>query len=628
MRAALTLTILGLLGAALLAEPIPYLFTVDSGTVELQLQIDDDPNVLTTSSTVNGSFTVTVDQANGEIAEADTFSLGAGDITNDEELSVMLAGVATATIQAGEARFLDFDFGNNDTAALDANLAGTITTESYVDAVIVVTGILDTTFSTAVWSDPFPWQLGVSGPAYHEVTAAPDDPNAGSVEIETVSTPSVSATLSGTHHLEVDIDDEITATLIGDIAVDIAGTAAAPPNGAAYPEGSRVRLTASAEPGHVFAEWTGDVSPAQSGDNPLTITVTRDAVLTATFTEQFSVVARAEPNRIVAGQPVTLTAEAGGGDAPYTYAWDTGQIGAAVVVEPTQSTDYVVTATDASGSRTTADVSVEVVPPVSVEVVAEPNTVAAGANARLTAKVTGGVAPYLYAWSTGDASDEIVVAPQETRAYTVTVVDDLGQSAQAEVTVAVAPALSVALFAEPGAVFVGDEVTVSAVTAGGVPPFEYAWSKVAEGDSLRLRVDRPQPIRVTVTDATGQSAKDQIALTPLCALEVSVVGPGTVVQTPVDQQVFEYGELVVLSARASDECSRFLGWEGSHDAVMPDLQILMDQDKELTAVFDGGTMTPSSCAGPGVCAIGLLGLMLGALTRRGRGPVTPADRRR
>ncbi|MCI0474007.1 MAG: T9SS type A sorting domain-containing protein [Ignavibacteria bacterium] len=58
-------------------------------------------------------------------------------------------------------------------------------------------------------------------------------------------------------------------------------------------------------------------------------------------------------------------------------------------------------------------------------------------TSELTATATGGFPPYLYVWSTGDSSQSIIVNPQITTKYIVTVKDSLNNIARDTVNVKV-----------------------------------------------------------------------------------------------------------------------------------------------------------------------------------------------
>jgi uncharacterized repeat protein (TIGR02543 family) len=60
------------------------------------------------------------------------------------------------------------------------------------------------------------------------------------------------------------------------------GTISRSPDAGIYPQGTNVTLTASAAPGYTFAGWSGDVSGSQ---NPLSITIDGNKNITASFTQ-------------------------------------------------------------------------------------------------------------------------------------------------------------------------------------------------------------------------------------------------------------------------------------------------------------------------------------------------------
>lgn len=61
------------------------------------------------------------------------------------------------------------------------------------------------------------------------------------------------------------------------------GSVGTEPASAYYPIQSSLTVTAAPDPGYVFAGWSGDVSGAQTNDNPLTLTLNRTRSITANF---------------------------------------------------------------------------------------------------------------------------------------------------------------------------------------------------------------------------------------------------------------------------------------------------------------------------------------------------------
>ena len=122
-------------------------------------------------------------------------------------------------------------------------------------------------------------------------------------------------------------------------------------------------------------------------------------------------IANAGPDQnICEGEIVTLSGSGGG-----TYEWSTGESSASIDVNPSLTTAYILTVTDAFGCTATDVVSVivQAVPAAN----AGPNQfILAGGTAVLTA--TGGSA---YSWSTGETTSQVMVMPAVTTTYTVPV---------------------------------------------------------------------------------------------------------------------------------------------------------------------------------------------------------------
>lgn len=133
------------------------------------------------------------------------------------------------------------------------------------------------------------------------------------------------------------------------------------------------------------------------------------------------------PTTICMGQSATLTATAiGGNPGGYTYNWTAPAFaGNPLVVSPTATTTYTVTATDGMGctSSTAQTVTVTVRPPLGV-VASNAVSICPGSSTTLSAVGSGGNNTYTYNWMPGSGSSaSLSVSPTVTTTYTVTVTD-------------------------------------------------------------------------------------------------------------------------------------------------------------------------------------------------------------
>lgn len=155
-----------------------------------------------------------------------------------------------------------------------------------------------------------------------------------------------------------------------------------------------------------------------------------------------------DDQRICAGTGASIGASATGGTPPYLYAWTpvSGLDNAAAMAplaRPSQTTEYTVTVIDARGCVATDVVRVFVYPSPQISLPRE-MTICRDQGRRIEARVTGGSAPYTYAWtpreglSDGTAANP-VANPIQTTTYTVTVTDANGCQAAGTITVTVTP---------------------------------------------------------------------------------------------------------------------------------------------------------------------------------------------
>ncbi len=161
---------------------------------------------------------------------------------------------------------------------------------------------------------------------------------------------------------------------------------------------------------------------SQSGEYLLTVTDANGCIGTAVATVIVhpAITAAIANVAVCAGESGTLEAEVSTGDAPFSYEWNTGDTGASITA--TTAGEYCVTVTDVNGCTGTACAVLTVYPEITAEV--RDTEVCEGEEGVLAARVTGGTAPFLYEWNTGENSRQI--APSQPDEYCVTVTDANG----------------------------------------------------------------------------------------------------------------------------------------------------------------------------------------------------------
>ncbi|WP_299362287.1 Ig-like domain-containing protein [Winogradskyella sp.] len=313
---------------------------------------------------------------------------------------------------------------------------------------------------------------------------------------------------------------EVTVTVIPEVVAD-AG------NDVTICAGENVTLTATG--GSTYLWDTGDTT-AEIIVSPIvttTYTVTVEDDYGYTDTDSVTITVNETPDitvsgdvAILEGETVTLTAS--GSD---NYLWNTGETTASITVTPTTTTTYTVVSTAVGGCADIEQVTVTIIPEVVADA-GEDVTICSGESVTLTA--TGGST---YLWDTGDTTAEIVVAPNVTTIYTVTVEDDYGYTDTDSVTVTVN---------ETPDITVGDNVailegeTVTLIASGGD---NYLWN--TGETTASITVTPTTTTTYTVTSSNG-NCEDQEQVT------VTII-PEVIANAGEDVTICN-GETVILSA--------------------------------------------------------------------------------
>jgi uncharacterized protein YdaL/oxalate decarboxylase/phosphoglucose isomerase-like protein (cupin superfamily) len=174
-----------------------------------------------------------------------------------------------------------------------------------------------------------------------------------------------------------------------------------------------------------------------------------------------------------------------------------------------------------------------------------------GGSATLEGSASDGEPPYSYSWSPAAGLDDATAAwptasPESTTVYTLTVTDDIGQTAADLVTVTVAP--PVVAEAGPDRVIVsGGSAALEGAASDGWPPYTYSWSPAAGLDDATAAEPIASPdstttYTLTVTDDLGQTDTESVTVTVAAAV-VAKAGPDRLIAS---------GGATMLEGSASD----------------------------------------------------------------------------
>lgn len=204
------------------------------------------------------------------------------------------------------------------------------------------------------------------------------------------------------------------------------------------------------------------------------------------------------------------TVTAMSGTPNYTYLWSNGQMTATATNLAAGA--YQVTVTDMNGC--TATTSVNIINPAQMQlnVTALMNVTCNGAaNGFAMVGVTGGTAPYSFAWMTignmpvGTGDTQANLAPGT---YVVIVTDANGCTAQTNLTITQPPLLVASIVnTTPASCNGGNNGTATAIATGGVPGYTYTWPGGFTG-AVRTGLSAGA-YTVTVTDQNGCEATAQ-----------------------------------------------------------------------------------------------------------------------
>ena len=251
-------------------------------------------------------------------------------------------------------------------------------------------------------------------------------------------------------------------------------TVASPPtiavNNATICSGKSATLTASGASSYTWmpGSLTGSVitvNPSTTtvytitGVNSLGCNSTQTATVTILSLAKIGVAA--SPSVICYGQNSTLSAS-----GALSYTWNpSAATGSVIIVSPTVTTLYTVSATNSNGCVNTRTISITVNPLPTLSVAASPTIVCLSSSTLSAAGAT------TYSWSTGTTSSTLAVSPSVTTTYTVIGTNSSGCSSSSTVTVMYGPVSPIITVSSNSNIVCSGSTTLTA--SGGA---SYTWS--------------------------------------------------------------------------------------------------------------------------------------------------------
>lgn len=291
---------------------------------------------------------------------------------------------------------------------------------------------------------------------------------------------------------------------------------------------------------NVTYQWSGPSGFNSSQQNPANATqpgtyslvVNVDGCLSAPATTTVTVNpgivnASASPAIVCPGAASTLTATGSS-----SYVWSTGQSGNSIVVNPTQTTTYTVSATNSFGCTATNDVTVEVHPVPNLIISGPPS----GCDGEAVVLFAVGGPFTQYVWNTGQTGSTVSVdlaAPQAE--FAVTATTGQGCTVTASTNFVVYPNPDASVSAAPANICAGQTATLNA--AGGST---YEWSNNASGASITVAPSATTTYQVTVTAVDGCSDTASVTVNVAQPLAAPVI---TCANATSNSVTFSWGDV-------------------------------------------------------------------------------------
>jgi hypothetical protein len=421
------------------------------------------------------------------------------------------------------------------------------------------------TLAASGGTSPYTWTIssgalpgGLSLSAAGTISGTPATPGISNFTVQVKDSTGVTATKALTLTIVSTLAVTTTSPLpSGEVGIPYSQTLAA--TGGASPYAWTV--TAGALPQGLTLTSSGVISgtPNLDGQFSFTVQVTDSNRVTAKAALALTIAAAvtiSTPAALLGGSvnssySVSLTATAG--IAPYTWTVTSGTLpaglglssaGAITGVPTTAGTStFTVKVTDALSATATRQFTIVIAAGLTITTPATLPTATVGVPYSEMLQAIGGAAPYTWIVTTGSLPTGLALSSggsitglptaTVTASFTVQVTDSVGVHAQEQMSLTVAPALSITTSTLPGGA-VGGAYSQTLAATGGTPP--YSWSIVSGALPGGLSLSKEGVISGTpsatgafsftieVTDSASATATKKLSITVATGLTITTAG--------------------------------------------------------------------------------------------------------
>jgi gliding motility-associated-like protein len=275
--------------------------------------------------------------------------------------------------------------------------------------------------------------------------------------------------------------------------------------------------------------WSNNISNSATianvvaGTHSVTITDANNCTIThsVTITQNPPIVANVVTNILNCAGDTNggFTVTASGGVGSLSYSWSTNPVNDTLNAITGLSTGiYSVTITDGLGCDLVQTYTLSDPLPLS-GTISQVNLACANfQNGQASITMSGGTAPYFFAWSGGtqNAAGNTITG-LVAGLYSVTVTDALGCTYTDDVTITAPPAIDINITFTQVSCVGGNDGTATATVTGGAGGFIYSWDNGQQTGQTAAQLNVGQHF-LLVTDQTGCLARDTVIVTSVSPL--------------------------------------------------------------------------------------------------------------